>query len=165
MGTRFGSIDPGILLNFMAEGSDAEALNKLLNEESGLKGLSGISGDMRSVFSEIEAGNDRAKLAFEVFIHYLRFHIGGMLADLGRLDALVFTAGIGKNQSHVRQAACQDWDFLSLELDDEKNINAGLDTDISTPSSKVRVLVIKTQEEYAIAQACWKLLNEKDKPG
>jgi acetate kinase len=160
MGTRSGSVDPGILIHLLSQGETAEGLNHLLNEESGIKGLSGGKSDMRSIREGIDQGDSRAQLTFDVFIHRLRFHIGGMLASLGRLDALVFTAGIGENQSHTREAACVGWECLGIELDLDKNRDSPVDMDIATPESQVRVLVLKTREEFAIAQACWQLLHE-----
>lgn len=157
MGSRSGSIDPGIVIEFLMKGYDANRINQLLNEESGLKGLSGGISDMRSVREAIESGNEQAKLTFDVFVHRLRFHIGAMLASLGGLDVLVFTAGIGENESHTREAACQDWEFLGLKIDAEKNNNSPQDADVSASDSAVRILVINTSEEWAIAQECWKL--------
>jgi acetate kinase len=161
MGTRSGSVDPGILINLLGQGETAQSLNHLLNEESGLKGLSGMGSDMRSIWNGIDNGDSRAQLTFDVFVHRLRFHIGAMLGSLGGLDALVFTAGIGENQTHTREAACENWECLGIELDLEKNRNSPVDIDIATPNSKVRVLVLKTREEFAIAQSCYHLLHQE----
>ncbi|ELR98997.1 acetate kinase [Gloeocapsa sp. PCC 73106] len=156
MGTRSGSIDPAILIYLMREwGFDAEQLNRLLNQESGFKGVSGVSADLRAVLSAVEEGNPRAILAFEMYIHRLKTNIGAMLASLGGLDALVFTAGIGENAAIVREKACEGWDFLGLKLDLEQNNQRPEDMDISTPDSKVRILVIHTEEDWAIAQEAW----------
>jgi acetate kinase len=157
MGTRSGSIDPGILLYQMREkGFSADQLGGVLNRESGLKGISGLSGDMREIAAAIAQGDQRAQLAFDIYVHRLRFHIGAMLASLGGLDALIFTAGVGENSAPVRAAACQAFGFMGLQIDLGKNENRPVDEDISTPDSTVRVLVIQTQEDWAIARQCWK---------
>ncbi|PZV05093.1 MAG: acetate kinase [Leptolyngbya sp.] len=161
MGSRSGSLDPGILIYLMRNnGYTADELDHMLNKESGLKGISGVGVDMRQILAEIEKGNDRAKLAFDMYIHHLKAAIGSMLADLDRLDAIVFTAGVGENVPLVRALACQIFDFLGVKIDSEKNNSRPVDVDISTPDSKVRVLVIHTQEDWAIAQQCWRLMRE-----
>jgi acetate kinase len=162
MGSRSGSLDPGILIYLMRnQGYTADELDTMLNKESGLKGISGVGADMRQIFAEIEQGNDRAKLAFDMYIHHLKSAIGSMLANLDRLDAIVFTAGVGENVPLVRELACQTFDFLGVKIDVEKNNSHPVDVDIATLDSKVRVLVIHTQEEWAIAQDCWKLMGER----
>ncbi len=157
MGTRSGSVDPGILIQLMRQGYDAEQLNNLLNKQSGLKGVSGVSGDMRQLTKAIEQGHERAQLAFDVYIHRLRSHIGSMLASLGGLDALVFTGGVGENAASVRAAAVEAFEFLGLNLDHEKNQASPADEDIAATDSAIRVLVVHTEEDWAIAQECWKL--------
>jgi acetate kinase len=158
MGTRSGSVDPGILTYLMrARNLSGEALDDLLNKKSGLLGISGISGDMRQIVSAMNEGHDRAKLAFDIFVHRLQAGIGSMVAALGGLDALVFTAGIGENSSEVRQAACANFNFIGLQLDPAKNASPHPDRDISVPSSSVRVLVVQAQEDWAIARESWKL--------
>ncbi len=157
MGTRSGSVDPGILIQLMRQGNDAETLNNILNKQSGLKGLSGVSGDMRQIQALIEQGQERAKLAFNVYIHRLRTHIGSMLASLGGLDALVFTGGVGENSALVRAAAVEAFEFLGLKLDKQKNNASPVDEDIAAVDSAIRVLVVHTEEDWAIAQECWKL--------
>jgi acetate kinase len=158
MGTRSGSVDPGILTYLMrAQNLTGETLDDLLNKQSGLLGISGISGDMRQIVSAMNKGNDRAKLAFDIFVHRLQAGIGSMVAALGGLDALVFTAGIGENSPEVRQAACANFNFLGLQLDPAKNASSDPDREISSPSSSVRVLVVQAQEDWAIAREAWKL--------
>ncbi|MGQ9869208.1 acetate kinase [Leptodesmis sp.] len=160
MGSRSGSIDPGILIHLLRqENYTAEELDKLLNRASGLQGVSGVSADLRQVMSAIADGNQQAKLAFDVYIHRLRAGIGSMLASLGGLDALVFTAGVGENSAPVRAAACQNLAFLGLKLDSDKNNSHPVDQDIAAPDSTIRVLVIHTQEDWAIAQECWRLVT------
>jgi acetate kinase len=158
MGTRSGSIDPAILTFLMRkQGKTSDQLDEILNKKSGLLGISGLSGDMREIVSAMTEGNARAKLAFDIFVHRLRSSIGSMIATLGGIDALIFTAGIGENSPEVRSAACSTFAFLGLKLDALKNESAKPDTDISAPDSKIRVLVIEAQEDWAIAKECWKL--------
>jgi acetate kinase len=162
MGSRSGSVDPGILIHLIRqENYTAERLDRELNRESGLKGISGVSADLRQVMAEIDAGNHRAKLALDIYIHRLRSCIGSMLASLEGLDALVFTAGVGENSAIVRSLACQAFEFLGLKLDAEKNQSRPIDRDIATASSTIRVLVIHTQEDWAIAQQCWHYFKSK----
>ncbi|HEY9708121.1 MAG TPA: acetate kinase [Oculatellaceae cyanobacterium] len=160
MGTRSGSIDPGILIHLLQHADyDAQKLDEVLNKASGLKGVSGVSGDLRQIVSDIDKGNQRAKLAFDMFVHSLCKHIGAMLASLGGLDALVFTGGIGENSAAIRTAACEAFGFLGLKLDQQKNDASPADTDIATADSGIRVFVVHTEEDWAIAQECWKLAN------
>jgi acetate kinase len=162
MGTRSGSVDPGILTYLMrARNLSGEALDDLLNKKSGLLGISGISGDMRQIVSAMNEGHDRARLAFDIFVHRLQAGIGSMVAALGGLDALVFTAGIGENSPEVRQAACANFNFLGLQIDSAKNASPHHDRDISTPSSSIRVLVLRAQEDWAIARETRKLASYK----
>jgi acetate kinase len=156
MGSRSGSIDAGILIHLLRQPDmDVEKLDRILNRESGLLGVSGISADLRPVLKAIAEGNTQAQLAFDVYVHSLRSHIGAMLASLGGLDALVFTAGVGENAPAVRAAACAGFEFLGLKLDLDKNDLRSLDVDIAASDSAVRVLVIHTQEDWEIARECW----------
>jgi acetate kinase len=160
MGTRSGSLDPGILTFLMREeNSTAQQLDDLLNKKSGLLGISGISGDMRQIVSSMKAGSPRAKLAFEMFVHHLQSGIGSMMTILGGIDALVFTAGIGENSPELRAAVCANLTFLDLRLDAAKNARSPLDQDISLASSTVRVLIIRAQEDWAIARDCWRFAS------
>jgi len=155
MGTRSGSVDPGILTHLIRNGTiEAEDLDNILNHKSGLLGISGVSSDMREVLAAAGNGNERAKLAFDIFIHRLQSEIGSMAASLGGLDTLVFTAGIGENSPEVRHAACTKLKFLGIELDSCANATAKPDTDIAAPRSPVRVLVIAAQEDWSIAREC-----------
>ncbi len=155
MGSRSGSVDPGILIHLLRH-SDyrADQLDHALNHRSGLLGISGLSNDLRQIMVAIEQDNDRAKLAFDMFVHRLRAHIGAMLASLGGLDALVFTAGIGENSAATRVSVCEAFEFLGLSLDLAQNNAEPIDQDIAHSDSNVRVLVIHTQEDWAIAQEC-----------
>jgi len=165
MGSRSGSIDAGILIHLLRQPDmDVEKLDRILNRESGLLGISGISADLRPIFKAIADGNQQAQLAFDVYVHSLRSHIGSMLASLGGLDVLVFTAGVGENAPAVRAAACERFEFLGLKLDLEKNNQQLLDVDIAAPDSTVRVLVIHTQEDWEIARECWNLQQIENKP-
>lgn len=157
MGERSGSIDPAILIYLMRQyGLTGEELNHLLNKESGLKGISGFSSDLRDILEAIKGGNERAKLAFEIYIHRFRACLGQMLASLGGLDVLVFTAGVGENSAIVREKVCEGFAFLGLKLDLEKNANSPLDQEISSSDSSIRILIIHTEENWAIAEECWR---------
>ena len=158
MGTRSGSVDPGILTFLMRQdGLDGKTIDELLNAKSGLLGISGVSSDMREVVTAMKRGNTRAKLAFDIFVHRLRSGIGSMVAALNGIDVLVFTAGIGENSAEVRAAACANLGFLGLAIDAEKNLSSPMESDISTAGSTVRVLILAAQEDWAIARECWKL--------
>ena len=158
MGTRSGSVDPGILTFLLREGiTNGKALDEALNAKSGLLGISGVSADMSEILAAIKTGNKRAQLAFEMFSHRLESAIGSMVAALNGIDAIVFTAGIGENSPEVRAAACSHLTFLGLVLDAEKNAETHSDQDIAAPESKVHVLVVRAQEDWAIARECWKL--------
>src|SRR5947199_5255093 len=162
MGTRSGSVDPGIMTYLMRHGGFAgQQLDEMLNTRSGLLGISGISGDMRQIVAAMKDGHPRAKLAFEVFVHRLQAGIGAMIAVLGGMDALVFSAGIGGNSPEVRAAACANFRFLGLILDPVKNEQASADQDISLSDSTVRVLVVHAQEDWAIARDCWRLISAR----
>ncbi len=160
MGSRSGSIDPGILIHLLKQSDfTAEKLDGILNRNSGLKGISGVSSDLRQIGDAIAQGNQRAQLALDIYIHRLRAGIGAMLASLGGLDALIFTAGVGENSAVVRAAACEAFGFIGLKLDGEKNQQSPLDRDIAAVDSAVRILVIHTQEDWEIARECWKLYH------
>jgi len=155
MGTRSGSIDPGILVYLVRHrGYTAEQLDRILNQESGLLGVSGLSGDMREIVQAMAAGNQRARLAFDVYAHRLTREVGAMLAVLGGVDALVFTGGIGENCAPLRELVCTRFAFLGLKLDAAKNTQPKLDADIADSKSTVRVLVIRAEEEWEIARDC-----------
>ncbi|WP_059359359.1 acetate/propionate family kinase [Parachlamydia acanthamoebae] len=155
MGSRTGSIDPAILLYLLRDNkTSVDSLNHLLNYGSGLKGISGESGDMQWIIQQMEAGNPRAKLAFEMFIYHLKFYIGAFAAALGGLDVLIFTAGIGENAALVREETCKGLSFLGIHLDQYANRNCIPNQDVADAHSPTRILVIHTQEEFAIAQAC-----------
>lgn len=161
MGSRSGSVDPGLLLYLMRCGCSVDELEQVLNKSSGLLGISGRSSDMRQILAAIQAGDERAQLAFDLYIHRLRASIGSMLANLGGLDALVFTAGVGENSVAVRAATCAAFEFLGLKLDPLKNVGSPVDLDIATADSAIRVLVVRTQEDWAIARECLRLTQDQ----
>jgi len=160
MGTRSGSIDPVILTYLMREGRlQPQQIDDVLNKESGLLGISGISGDMREILTAMKQGNSRPRLAFDIYVHRLQAGIGAMVAVLGGLDALVFTAGVGENSAEVRAAACGKLGFLGLKIDAVANASGLTDADIATRDSAVRVLIIRAQEDWTIATECWRLMQ------
>ena len=160
MGTRSGTIDPGILTYLMRDGRlQPQQIDDVLNKESGLLGISGISGDMREILTAMKQGNSRPRLAFDIYVHRLQAGIGAMVAVLGGLDALVFTAGVGENSAEVRAAACGKLGFLGLKIDAVANASGLTDADIATRDSAVRVLIIRAQEDWTIATECWRLMQ------
>src|ERR1700686_2754081 len=160
MGTRSGSVDPGIMTYLMRHGGfTGQQLDEMLNTRSGLLGISGISGDMRQIVAAMKDGHPRAKVVFEMCVHRLQGGVGAMIAALGGIDALVFTAGIGENSPELRAAACANLGFLGLKLDGAKNAQSSADQDISLSDSAVRVLTIRAQEDWAIARDCWRLAS------
>src|SRR6266404_5913335 len=160
MGTRSGSVDAGILTYLMRQGQlQAQEIDDVLNKESGLLGISGISGDMRKILASMKQGHSRAELAFDIYVHRLQAGIGAMIAVLGGIDVLVFSAGVGENSAEVRDAACKQLVFLGLKLDDAANAQHPPDRDIAAPDSAVRVLIIRAQEDWAIARECWHLMQ------
>jgi acetate kinase len=160
MGSRSGSVDPGLLLHLLRDHYTVDQLDHLLNRESGFLGVSGRSSDLRDVFAAIAEGDAQAQLAFDVYIHRLRGQVGSMLMTLGGLDGLIFTAGIGERSPEVRAAVCDALGFLGVHLDRDRNAQNPADALISSPTSTVPVLVIQTQEDWAIAQECWHLLTQ-----
>jgi len=161
MGTRPGSLDPGILVYLVRHLNFGPAeLDRVLNKESGLRGVSGVSGDMRDILTGMESGNDRARLAFDVYIHRLCREIGAMVASLGGVETLLFTAGIGENCPPLRAQVCERLAFLGIELDAAKNSHPDSDTDIATTGSRVRILVIHADEDWQVARECHRLLRK-----
>lgn len=161
MGTRSGSVDAGILIHLMrTEHAGSKDLDEMLNRRSGLLGVSGISSDIRDVLEAAAKNNDRAKLAVDIFIHRLQAGIAAMAASLAGLDVIVFTAGIGENAASVRRDSCDKLAFLGVQLDHEKNSSLKPDGEISKPTSKVRVLVIRAQEDWSIARECVRISTQ-----
>lgn len=159
MGTRPGDIDPGALLHLgRTAGMDVADLDELLNKRSGLKGLSG-GNDFRELMEKIEAGDDRARLAYDVYTNRLRKYVGAYLAVLGRVDAIAFTAGVGENAAAIRADALSGLEPLGIEVDAAANeARSSQARIISTPLSRTTVLVVPTNEELAIAKAAWEFI-------
>lgn len=160
MGTRSGSIDPTVVSYIMKkEGLSPEGIEKLLNSESGLLGVSGVSSDCRDVLTGKKAGDKRAGLAIDILIHYIKKIIGSYVAEMNGVDALVFTAGIGENDAEIREMICKDMSYLGIEIDDEINRQAkrGTQAEITKSGAKVRTFAIPTDEEYMIALDTYKL--------
>lgn len=152
MGTRSGDVDPGLHKYLVGSGMSIDEVDTLLNKKSGMGGLCGHT-DMRDVQAAIEAGDEQAKLALDVYVHRLVSYIGSYIAILGGVDALVFTAGVGENAGHVRGPVIRRLQGLGFELDEDANAKRSKEPrEISTPDSKVRVLVVPTNEELAMAQ-------------
>jgi acetate kinase len=155
MGTRSGSIDPGVLLFLMDElGMGVRDVERLLYHESGLLGMSGLSSDMRELLASESAA---ARVAVDVFVYRARRELGSLAAALGGLDAIVFTGGIGENQPEVRQRICTDAAWLGVQLDDSANVRG--EQCISEPGSRVAAYVLPTDEELMIARHVAKLLG------
>src|SRR6267378_2021572 len=159
MGTRSGSVDPGILIYLLRhKGLNVNALDKALNYESGLLGISGLSADMRQVLEELAPSPD-ARLAVDVYVHRIVKTIGAMAATLGGIDALVFTAGVGEGSPEIRKRVCEKLKYLGLELDLAANETCKPDADISMPASKARILVIATRENLTIMRETRRLVG------
>ena len=160
MGTRCGDLDPAIIPHLVATlGIPLAQVEAMLNQESGLKGLCGES-DMRGVLARRAAGDERAGRAFEVFIHSIRRYVGAYFAVLGRVDGLVFTAGIGQNSAEVRAEVCRDLDGLGVELDPARNAAASPGpAEIQAEDSRVKVLVVPANEELEIADQVLSVLK------
>ena len=154
MGTRSGSIDPTVVTYLMkTKGYTAQEVEDILNKKSGLLGVSGLSNDCRNVGAAAAEGNYRAALALKILTNGIKKHIGAYAAEMNGIDALVFTAGIGENQSNIRELTCEGMEFFGIKIDKEKNQNftRGIPFDISTDDARVRTWIIPTDEEYMIA--------------
>ena len=169
MGTRAGDIDPGILLHIgRSEGLSIDELDEMLNRESGLKGLSNHSNDMRDIIDEAAAGNEDCRLALLVFAHRLRKYIGAYAAVMGGADAIVFTGGIGENSNVVRQRVTQRMEYMGVLPDEDLNNDLSISDEhpfafFNAPNSRVKLLAIKTDEERAIAAETARIVNEGNK--
>jgi acetate kinase len=167
MGTRSGDIDPAIVPFVMSkEELTLGEVNSMLNKHSGMLAISGFSGDMREIIEAMEDGDRNAQLAFDMFCYRLRKYVGAYAAAMNGLDALVFTAGIGENSPDVRKAVCDGLTFLGLELDEAANRQRSKEARvISTPASRVKVLVVPTNEELIIARDTFRLVSERKATG
>ncbi|HMA37229.1 MAG TPA: acetate/propionate family kinase, partial [Chloroflexia bacterium] len=160
MGTRSGAVDPGLLVHVLVQGFlDVPALDHVLNYESGLKGIAGGSGDMREVLAARAAGDARAGLALDVYTARIRAGIAAMVASLGGLDALVFTAGVGEQAPAVRAEVVGPLAWLGATLDAAANAAGAADCDVAAPASRVRVLVLHTREDLMVAHETRRVLD------
>lgn len=163
MGTRCGDVDAGAL-SFIVdkEGLDGAGLSKLINKDSGVAGLSGISSDMREIEAAVAAGNERAIMTLDVYNYRIKKYIGAYAAAMGGCDILVWTGGVGENQWETRRVVCEGMEYMGMKIDVEKNHGMrGEEMVISTPDSKVTVIVVPTDEEYMIASDTLSILSEK----
>lgn len=160
MGSRSGDIDPAVIFYLMrTPGFNIDQIDELLNKQSGLLGLAGVS-DFRDLSERAEAGDQESKLALELFVERIRHYLGGYLARLGRVDAVIFTGGIGENSTLLRELVCQDLEVLGIELDSEKNQAKSREArDIS--KGEIAILVVPTNEELEIANEAQSALGEK----
>jgi acetate kinase len=158
MGTRSGDLDPAII-SFLADKLNitADDIINILNKKSGVLGISGVSSDFRDIEAAVAEGNKRALLALDVFAHRVRFYIGAYMAELNGVDAIVFTAGLGENGSEVRKTICSNLDNLGIKINPELNDVRGEETIISDADSKVKVMLIPTNEELVIARDTYAL--------
>ena len=163
MGTRVGDVDPGALVYLMQQyGLDAEGLQKMLQKQSGVLGVSGISSDMRDIEDAIAKGDERAKLAMDMYEYRILKYIGAYAAVLGGVDVIVFTGGVGENQIGTREVICKQLAFMGVTFDAEANKTRGKEVEISGKDSKVHVVVIPTDEELMIARDTAKIVESKD---
>ena len=153
MGSRSGNIDLGVLTYLMdKENLSTRQINDIINKKSGLVGVSGVSSDMRDIENAIEQGNERARLAMDMYFYYILKYVSGYIAVLGGVDAIIFTGGVGENQPIMRKYVCDSLAFLGVDFNNELNDRIkGRETELTFPNSKVRVAVIPTNEELAIA--------------
>ena len=165
MGTRSGDVDPSLPF-FLADhlGISLGEINAVLNKASGLKGICGFN-DMREVIEKMEAGDEQARLAVDVYTYRIKKYIGAYYAALGNLDAVIFTAGIGENAAYIRERSCRGLEKLGIEIDPGKNNQPGKDIrEINTTDSRVKVLVIPTNEELKIAQETKRIIESRARP-
>lgn len=160
MGTRCGAIDPAIVPFIMEhEGMTSEEVNNLMNKKSGLLGISGISNDLRSVKEASESGNERAQLAYDMYSNSVKKYIGQYIAVMGGVDAIVLTAGVGENCEKMRRMIFAGLQPLGIVLDEEKNRQRGFEREISSDKSKVKIIIIPTNEEYMIARDTYEIVS------
>jgi acetate kinase len=159
MATRCGALDPGVLLHLQLQrGLTPKDLERSLHRESGLLGVSGVSGDMREVLAAARTGNERARLALQMYGHRVRQAVGALTVTLGGIDALVFTAGVGENAAEVRALSCQGLECLGIRIDERANAACRPDADIASNDSPVRVLVIASREDLTMLDEVHKVL-------
>ncbi len=165
MGTRCGDVDPGALTFLMERHGLTDAdIQKMINKESGVAAISGISNDMREIEAAVNAGDERAKLALDMYEHRIIKYVGAYAAEMGGVDIIVFTGGVGENQTGVRENVCAPLAFMGVELDKALNATVhGTETVISTPASKVKVVVVPTDEELTIARDTKEIVEKLNK--
>lgn len=162
MGTRCGDVDPAALLYIQQkENYSTSDMQALINKKSGVFGISGVSSDMRDIESAITNGNERAALALKMYEYRITKYIGAYTAALGGADIIVFTGGVGENQAVTRERICKQLEFLGIDFDSEKNKTRGEEIEITKPGSKIRVVVIPTDEEYMIACDTAEIISKK----
>lgn len=153
MGTRVGDIDPGVLTYLMTKHNlSAADVQRIINKEGGIAGVTEISSDMREIEAAVAAGNERARLGLEMYEQRITKYIGAYAAEMGGVDIIVFTGGVGENQTGLRADVCAPLAFMGVEIDAEANKARGVEAVISTPGSKVKVVVVPTDEELMIAR-------------
>ena len=160
MGTRSGDIDPAIVTYIREkEGLPQGKANEILNKKSGVLGISGVSSDFRDLEEAVAEGNERAALALKVFAHKVKFYIGAYIAEMNGVDAIVFTAGVGENDVTMRELICNEMGNLGIKLDLVKNKVRGKETVISMDDSRVKILLIPTNEELMIARDTYNIVR------
>ena len=161
MGTRVGDVDPGALVFLMKKHNlSADELQKIINKESGVMGITGLSSDMREIEAADKNGEELAHLALEMYEQRIVKYIGAYAAEMGGVDIIVFTGGVGENQTGLRGNVCRPLAFMGVEIDEEVNARTrGTETVISTPASKVKVVVVPTDEELMIARDTEAIVN------
>ncbi len=163
MGTRVGDVDPGALVYLMLKHNlSATDLQKIINKESGMAGVTGISSDMREIEAAVNAGDERAILGLAMYEQRILKYIGAYAAEMGGVDIIVFTGGVGENQTSLREAVCEPLKFMGVEIDKELNSGIrGKEAVVSTAASKVKVVVIPTDEELMIARDTEAIVSKK----
>jgi len=166
MGSRSGTVDPGILLYVMREkGLSVDELDHILHHKAGLLGVSGVSSDFRQVEAAAGQGHERARLALDVYAYRVKTMVGALAVTLDGFDALVFTGGIGENSVFLRREVCRGLDCLGVDLDEHRNQHQHPDADLSAPDSRARVLTIHTREDYMIARESRRVVCESAADG
>ncbi|HMB01246.1 MAG TPA: acetate kinase [Spirochaetota bacterium] len=162
MGTRSGDLDPAIIFHLINKGHKAAELDKLFNKKAGLLGISGISNDIRTLEEKASAGEKRAQLALDIFAYRIKKYIGAYLAVLNSCDGIILTGGIGENAFEMRQRIFSDMDYLGITIDTDKNKNNnGVEGEIQDTKSNIRILIIPTDEEGAIARDTYAIATDK----
>jgi len=162
MGTRCGPLDPSIVTFLINKGFTADELDTALTKKSGLIGVSGVSSDARDVWAAVDQGNERAKLAMDLVVHHTKKLVGSYIAEMNGVDVIVITAGLGENDCRVRNMIFTNMEYLGIKINEELNMNAprGTTVELTAEGSKVRVLILPTDEELMIAKDTQRLANE-----